>query len=132
VQSLSKSNFLLQILSHALALKFSSGLLVHIVTTNKNRAKESKLQALQLLSTTPYFIVGQVRVFVIVVVINAPFPSLSLKHRAKEIKLQPPTTRMVVVCKHTLTQHCPTEELRWVGPGICQVGFLENSIELLY
>ena len=36
------------------------------------------------------------------VVINAPYPFLSLKNIAKENKLQPPTTKIVVVCKPTL------------------------------
>ena len=37
-------------------------------------------------------------VVVVVVVMNALSPSLSLKYGGKESKLQPPNTEMVVVC----------------------------------
>ena len=71
-----KSNFLLQSLSHSLALKFSPG-----PFSTYNKIEPSS----QLLPTTPCIVVGQGRVVVVVfvVVINAPYPSLSL-NRTKE------------------------------------------------
>ena len=71
----------------------------------QNRTKGSKLQPSQLLSTTPCLVDGQVRVVVVaMVVINAHFPSLSLKkNRTKEIGLQTSTTETVDVCQLTLS-----------------------------
>jgi len=66
VASLAKSDCLLQILP-----------LSDIVTTNKVDPKEKKLHPLQLLlPTTPCIAVGQLRVVVVVVVINAPLPKI--------------------------------------------------------
>ena len=84
VESFFKSNCVLQILSYALALKFFP---VPICNHKQNRTKEQKLPPI-----TPCIIVGQVRVVVVVGVINPPYPSLSLKIEPKRLKYnhQPP------------------------------------------
>ena len=80
VESMSKTKCLLQILSYALTLKFFPRLHSNY---KQNRARESKLQPSQLLPTTPCIVVDQGKVVVVAVVINAPYPSLSLKNRTK-------------------------------------------------
>ena len=94
IESLFKSNCLLQILSHALALEFLSA--SYIVTNKQNRTTSGKLQPSQPLPTTLHIVVGQVRVVDMVVVgIYASYPSLSLECGTKESKLQPSTTRTI-------------------------------------
>ena len=80
VESLSKTKSLLQILSYALTL---NSFQVPHSNYKQNRPRESKLQPSQLLPTAPCIIVGQGKVVVVAVVINAPYPSLSLKYRTK-------------------------------------------------
>lgn len=67
----------------------------------KIRARKSKLQPSQPDSTlhTPCLVVDDIRVVVVVVVIvvNAPNPSLTLKYRTKQSKLQPAWTTPCVV-----------------------------------
>ena len=88
MECLFKRNILLQSLSHALALKFSPG--PHS-TKCDNHGNYSQL---------PLIVVGQGRVVVVVfvVVINAPYPSLSLKNRTKESK----TSTMIYNCPLSL------------------------------
>jgi hypothetical protein len=71
-----------------------------IVTKNKIELKKLNHNHCKLLPTAPCNIVGQGRA--VVVVINAPYHSLSQKNRLKESELQPPTTETAVVYKHTL------------------------------
>ena len=58
--------------------------------------KESKLQPLQLLPTKPCIKVGQDIVVADVVVINAPYPSLSLKNRT-QVNYNPQPKRWLCV-----------------------------------
>jgi hypothetical protein len=73
----------------------------------KNRAIETKLKPFsQLLPNTHCFVVGHVRVAIVVVAIvtNAPCPSLSSKTEPKKVyyKYQSTTDSFLVVCKRTL------------------------------
>ena len=67
--------------------------------------KVNHIEPLQTLQGAPCIDVWHVRVVVVVVVvvINAPDLLYPSKNRTKEIKLQPSTTKAVVVCK------CPSK-----------------------
>ena len=83
VESLSMRNCLLQILlSNALTLKSSFGATYQLQTT----------------ITTPNYTLyhNRATTVVVVVVINASYPSLSLRNRTIWSKLQPSTTKMVL------------------------------------
>lgn len=49
------------------------------------RAKETKLQTPQPLPTTPYIVVGQVRVLMVLVAINVHFSSLPFKLKPQKL-----------------------------------------------
>ena len=79
----------------------------HIVAANKIEPKKVNYNhhnedSLLNYTIVPCIVVGQDRVVVVVIVINAPFPSLSLKFRTNESKVQSSTIKMVVVCYCTL------------------------------
>lgn len=92
VKSLSKSKCPLQIISYAWVSK-----LFPEANSNytQHRANERKIQPSQLLMVG----LGQVRVVVVVVVINGPFfPPYPSKNWATGSKLQPPTTDTSGLC----------------------------------
>ena len=88
-------------LSHSLLVKFSP-------VPHGNYKKIEVNYSCILLTTCIVF--GQGRVLVIVVVINAPHFSSSLNNRAKESKLQPPSTAMVVLCERTLKETTSSQD----------------------
>jgi hypothetical protein len=85
VKIMSKNNFLLQIRSHVLALRFTR---CHIVSVNKNETKENEIATI---ATAPNLYQSLASKSSCGVVINALYPSSSLKYITKESKLQPPT-----------------------------------------
>ena len=64
-----------------------SSLRCHIPTTNKVELKKVIYNRRKTVLTTPFIIVRQAIVVVVLVVINAPYPSLSPKIRTKEVEL---------------------------------------------
>ena len=76
----------------------------HMVTTNKIESMKANCDhcKLQLLPTLQCIIIGQDRV--VVVVINASYPSLSLENRTTECEVHSSTTKTVVVYVYTPLQ----------------------------
>ena len=95
-----------------------------IVITNKIEPKELNHNRCKLLPTTPCNIVGQGRA--VVVVINAPYPSLSLKNRPKESNYnhQPPKWQLCI--------NTPWKDISWtimflLLSGLKSDGYLLNA-----